>query len=113
MKQGPMDRRTFVKLTGLGLTAVAAVVENDRPLFLMGDFNCKPGSAPYNIFEGDKNSNTPSLMHDTIENGTDIDWILYKGDVKVLRYEEVDYNVDGVYPSDHNPIYVEFLILEK
>ena len=38
----------------------------------------------------------------------EIDWILYRGAVNVLHYEEIDYNVDGVYPSDHNPIYVEF-----
>lgn len=85
----------------------------ERPLFLMGDFNCKPGSAPYNVFVGDKNSNVPGLLHDTIENGKDIDWILYKGNVEVLRYEEVDYNVDGAYPSDHKPIYVEFHFPEK
>jgi len=30
-----------------------------------------------------------------------------------LKYEEVDYNVDGAYPSDHNPIYVEFKVLDK
>ncbi|MDX1701488.1 MAG: hypothetical protein R3250_12765, partial [Melioribacteraceae bacterium] len=60
----------------------------------------------------EKNSTDPNLLHDTIENGEEIDWILYKGNVKVLKYEEVDYNIDGVYPSDHNPIYVEFEILK-
>jgi endonuclease/exonuclease/phosphatase (EEP) superfamily protein YafD len=35
----------------------------------------------------------------------EIDWILYRGAVNVLHYKEI---VDGVYPSDHNPIYVEF-----
>jgi len=38
---------------------------------------------------------------------------LYKGSVKVLNYEEVDYNVEGDYPSDHKPIYVEFEILDR
>ncbi|GAI76473.1 unnamed protein product, partial [marine sediment metagenome] len=32
--------------------------------------------------------------------------------VKVLKYEEVDYNVEGAYPSDHKPIYVEVKILD-
>lgn len=80
----------------------------ERTVFLMGDFNCRPGSAPYKVFVGDENSDDPDLLQDTIENGNDIDWILYKGNVKMLRYEEVDYNIDGAYPSDHKPIYVEF-----
>ncbi|MFY0626810.1 MAG: endonuclease/exonuclease/phosphatase family protein [Reichenbachiella sp.] len=79
-----------------------------RPIFLMGDFNCKPGSPPYNVLTGGQNA-----FFDTIKNGDDIDWILYKGDLKVLKYEEVDYNQKGVYPSDHKPIYVEFTFTEK
>ena len=79
----------------------------ERPVFLMGDFNCKPGSAPYKELTGDPDSDTPGLMLDTSKDHNDIDWILYKGSVNVLHYEEVDYNVDGVYPSDHKPIYVE------
>lgn len=79
----------------------------ERPIFLMGDFNCKPGSAPYKELTGDPDSDTPGLMLDTSKDHNDIDWILYKGSVNVLHYEEVDYNVDGVYPSDHKPIYVE------
>ena len=79
----------------------------ERPVFLMGDFNCRPGSAPYKVLVGDKNTEDANLLLDTIEDGNDIDWILYRGAVKVLKYEEVDYNVDGAYPSDHKPIYVE------
>ena len=85
----------------------------ERPLFVMGDFNCKPGSAPYNVFVGEEMSDDPYFLDDTIEGGNEIDWILYKGNVKVLKYEEVDYNVDGTYPSDHNPIYTEFRFLDK
>jgi hypothetical protein len=33
--------------------------------------------------------------------------------VSVVSYENVDYNVNGVYPSDHHPILVEFMIPEK
>jgi len=46
----------------------------------MGDFNSKPGGE------------------------------VYRGDVKVNKYENVDYNVDGVYPSDHKPVVAEFEI---
>jgi len=85
----------------------------ERPVFLMGDFNCRPGSAPYMVLVGDTNSKDADLFVDTIDDGNDIDWILYRGAIKVLKYEEVDYNVDGAYPSDHKPIYVEFRIINK
>jgi len=83
----------------------------ERPVFLMGDFNCRPGSPPYKVLVGDKNSADPDLLRNAYEDLNKIDWILYKGAVKVLKYEVVDYNVNGVYPSDHKPIYVEFEIL--
>ncbi len=85
----------------------------ERPIFLMGDFNCRPGSAPYKVLVGDKNSNNPDLLKNSFEDPNKIDWILYKGTLKVLKYEEVDYNVNGSYPSDHKPIYVEFEILKN
>ncbi|MEX0982432.1 MAG: endonuclease/exonuclease/phosphatase family protein [Bacteroidales bacterium] len=80
----------------------------ERPVFLMGDFNCRPGSLPYQVLvEGTLNGGQ-GLFSDTSDEHKEIDWILYRGPVNVLHYEEVDYHVDGVYPSDHNPIYVEF-----
>ncbi len=85
----------------------------NRPVFLMGDFNSRPRSDVYKTFIGDDNSNNPSLLKDSMEGGKGIDWILYKGNIKVLSYEDVDYNVDGAYPSDHRPILVEFKILEE
>lgn len=85
----------------------------NRPIFLMGDFNSRPGGAVYKIFIGDENSNNPSLLKDSMEGGKGIDWILYKGNVKVLSYENVNYNVDGTYPSDHKPIFVKFVFIDK
>ena len=85
----------------------------ERPLFLMGDFNCRPGSAPYKVLVGDKDSTDPDLLKNSFEDSGKIDWILYKGAVSVLKYEEVNFNVKGVYPSDHKPIYVEVEILNK
>jgi endonuclease/exonuclease/phosphatase family metal-dependent hydrolase len=85
----------------------------ERPVFLMGDFNCRPGSAPYKVLVGDKNATNPDLFKNSFEDAGKIDWILYKGAVKVLKYEDVDFNVNGVYPSDHKPIFVEFELPEK
>ena len=84
----------------------------ERPIFLMGDFNCRPGSPPYNVLVGDGESTDPDLLKNSFVDEKEIDWILYKGAVKILKYEEVDYNVDGAYPSDHKPIYVEVEILD-
>ena len=80
----------------------------ERPAFLMGDFNSRPGSDVYKTFVGDDNSENPLLLTDCLDGGRGIDWILYNGNVKVQYYEKVDYNVDGAYPSDHKPVYVEF-----
>lgn len=85
----------------------------ERPLFLMGDFNAQPGSEVYETFVGEENAGDPSLLRDSYPGGQGIDWILYKGAVKVNHYEKMDYNVDGVYPSDHKPVLVEFQILEN
>lgn len=85
----------------------------ERPVFLMGDFNCRPGSAPYKILVGENNSDNPDLLKNSFEDPAKIDWILYKGAVKVVKYEEVNYNVSGVYPSDHKPICVEIEIPGK
>ncbi len=85
----------------------------ERPVFLMGDFNCRPGSPPYNVLVGDGESNDSDLLKNTFVDEKKIDWILYKGAVRVLKYEEVDYNVEGAYPSDHKPIYVEVEILPE
>lgn len=85
----------------------------ERPVFLIGDFNCRPGSAPYKVLVGEKNSTNPDLFKNSFEDEKKIDWVLYKGAVNMLKYEDVDFNVNGVYPSDHKPIYVEFEIQDK
>lgn len=82
--------------------------EAERPVFLLGDFNCRPGSPPYRALAGDQDGTPPGLFKDSSRDHNDIDWILYKGALEVLHYEEVDYQVDGTYPSDHMPIYVKF-----
>ncbi len=76
----------------------------DRPVILMGDFNAQPGGGVYRIFVGDDTSDDPLLLKDSIKGGRGIDWILYRGNVDVLHYEKVDYNVNGAYPSDHKPV---------
>jgi len=85
----------------------------ERPVFLMGDFNARPGGEVYKTFVGDGETDDSLLLKDSIEGGRGIDWVLYKGNVKVIYYENVDYNVDGVYPSDHKPVFVESRIINE
>ena len=85
----------------------------ERPVFLLGDFNSKPGGEIYRSFVGDEKSEDPLLLKDSLKGGIGIDWILYKGNVKILSHEVVDFNVNGAYPSDHKPIYVEVQLLDR
>lgn len=80
-----------------------------RPVFLVGDFNSRPGSKVHRILVGDSDSEEEPLFKDSTDReGRRIDWILYRGRVKVVNYEEIDYNVEGKYPSDHLPIIADF-----
>jgi len=85
----------------------------DRPVFLIGDFNARPGGDVHRIFVGNGELDNPLLLKDSAPPRQEIDWILYKGNVKALHYEKVDYNVNGVYPSDHKPIVVDFQLIEN
>ncbi len=80
-----------------------------RPIILTGDFNSRPGSSVHKILTGDGTADDSLLFKDsTDKQGRRIDWILYRGRLKVTHYEELDYNVEGRYPSDHLPIIADF-----
>ena len=83
---------------------------NDRPIFLVGDFNSKPDSDVYRTFVGEGKSSDSALLKDSISGGQGIDWILYRGKASVISYERIDYSVNGVFPSDHRPIMADFVI---
>lgn len=85
----------------------------NRPVILTGDFNSRPGGSVYKILVGDSTSTDHRLLKDSKPGGSGIDWILYNGNVNVVSYENVNYNVNGVYPSDHHPVIVEFSIPVK
>ncbi|MBI1355130.1 MAG: hypothetical protein GC160_12345 [Acidobacteria bacterium] len=42
--------------------------------------------------------------------GRRIDWILYRGALKPLSLETIDFHRGASYPSDHYPVYGEFLL---
>ena len=85
--------------------------EKERPVFLVGDFNSQPQGKIYKALVSDDGD--PLRFRDTIDGGKGIDWILYRGDLDVLHYERIDYNVDGAYPSDHLPVLARFRFPER
>ena len=92
----------------------------DVPLIVTGDFNADAGGEVF------KTMLTPDMKHswETAakrsgpattssrftgqREGRRIDWILYRGDLKVLEAETIDYNEEGRYPSDHYPLLTVF-----
>ena len=82
----------------------------ERPVFLLGDFNSRPGEAIYRALVSEEGVDDPLLFKDSLPGGLGIDWILYRGNVSVIHHEKIDYNVDGAYPSDHKPVLVQFQI---
>ena len=94
--------------------------DEDSPLILMGDFNSQRGSDTWQIlFESklqDVWDTAPEFGNElnytfhqfSGQNHGFIDWIFYQGKVSPLKASILDDNSDGVYPSDHFPLWVLF-----
>ncbi len=92
-----------------------------KPVIVIGDFNCGPGSPPYEVLTADR-GNLAELRdahvlrrHDETDAGTfnaflgkragkRIDWILFNRRFEVLQYEIDRREFGGRYPSDHFPV---------
>src|SRR5690606_36776014 len=89
----------------------------DVPLVLVGDFNDVPGSAVYRALTstlGDaweqaaRREGPAGTFHRfTGRGGRRIDWVLQRG-LRVREARHLDARVDGILPSDHFPVLVEF-----
>jgi endonuclease/exonuclease/phosphatase family metal-dependent hydrolase len=97
--------------------------DNDIPTILMGDFNATPESSCYRWLTGDEVDEVsgldfsetfkmpyPSTLHRFTGKpaGGYIDWILYRGPVRLRGCDAVQEPVDGIYPSDHFPVTATF-----
>ncbi len=94
------------------------------PVILVGDFNAIPMSPCYNIFTGGDKALTsknsyfnnvftrpfPGTHHGFSgdRDGDHIDWILYQGKIVVKDCLTIRETVDGLYLSDHFPLYAVF-----
>ena len=98
----------------------------DWPAILVGDFNAPPRSPCHAVFTGAEAETGPNKAAEFFKNafrepfpgtyhgftgrpiGDHIDWILYRGRIIPRASRVVDKAVDGVYPSDHFPLYASF-----
>lgn len=90
------------------------------PLILTGDFNTHKDSEPYNNITSAGMINASSLAKDKYGSGTyhgfsgsansAIDFFFVNSNVKeVIKHRVCDDKINGDYPSDHYPIYVELI----
>ena len=102
---------------------------SDIPVIMVGDFNTTPFSPCYNIFTGHgqkieekecyfKNAFKkpfPGTHHGFTGsiNGDYIDWILYRGKIFKRESMVIRDTIDGLYPSDHFPLYATFKRIEQ
>jgi endonuclease/exonuclease/phosphatase family metal-dependent hydrolase len=96
-----------------------ASYDEEIPTILMGDFNATPESPCYQWLTGkevdgddglDFNETFmmpyPSTFHRFTgePTGAYIDWVLYRGSLRLRACEVLQGPVDGLYPSDHFPV---------
>lgn len=94
------------------------------PVILLGDFNTTPFSPCYNILTGHSQKPGgkqyhfksafkkpfPGTHHGFVgnTNGNHIDWILYRGKIDIQNSRIIRDTFDGLYLSDHFPLYATF-----
>lgn len=93
----------------------------DADAVVLGDFNCRPGSRPYEILSADGQRRlrdaravaatvdgpaTTVTDFETLDPGRRLDHVFVTSGLSVDSYRIDDYSVDGRYPSDHLPVVV-------
>ncbi len=90
------------------------------PQILFGDFNAVPGNNCYDIFM--RSGDTTSPFADVFDAGATgtfhnftgepvggrVDWILWRGQARLLDQKIITEQLAGRYPSDHFPVYAFF-----
>jgi endonuclease/exonuclease/phosphatase family metal-dependent hydrolase len=100
---------------------IAARVPSDARVILIGDFNSAADSDVHELLTKDlqdawltapskKGTETTSSRWTGQTEGRRIDWILYRGSLRPLSAETVNFQRRGRYPSDHYPVYTEFVL---
>ena len=98
------------------IAARIKTLPTEAPLILAGDFNSYLGEGIHQVLAGPlkdawqetkhrSGPETTSSRWRANTTGRRIDWILYRGNLKVLEVETVTHNRNGRYPSDHYPVF--------
>lgn len=113
-----LDFQSTVQVRGAALiNRRLAAYGTDRPTILAGDFNCLPASACHEVLGagpgGFRNVLAPAYpgTYHGFAGGLGqgcIDWILYRGRLAPLAATVIRAAENGVYPSDHFPIWARF-----
>jgi endonuclease/exonuclease/phosphatase family metal-dependent hydrolase len=98
-----------------------STLSDEIPALLMGDFNAAPHCPCYSIFTRGSADRTPFFRNaatapyaGTYHGFTGradedaIDWILYRGEIKLLNFRIIRDPFNGYYPSDHFPLHASF-----
>lgn len=107
------------RIKGMGVVLDKIAQFGGLPSMIMGDFNCEEGSVTYNnVTENflDAQYQTENTMHGATYQafGKQLDnegidfFMISKEGVKVDEFKIVTTTFDGVYPSDHFPIFARF-----
>ncbi len=87
----------------------------DCPIVITGDFNSNPGSSTHAYFLDNRfldafdNDHSTTFHNFTGEVTKDhIDWILYRGNIKIIQRKIITDSFFGRYPSDHYPVMAVF-----
>lgn len=96
----------------------------EHPAILMGDFNATPDDPCFTVFTESGHPTTekgvyfknvfsgdlPGTHHDFTgeAEGNHIDWLLYRGGIIKRGSAVIKDRINGIYPSDHFPVYASF-----
>ncbi len=94
------------------------------PEFFVGDLNTRPDTPTSDLFrtywkdsyltcrkaEPGIGTFNGAITKRDLRVARRIDYIYYKGDIQIKDYEVVDTKYDGLWPSDHCPLYVDAII---
>jgi endonuclease/exonuclease/phosphatase family metal-dependent hydrolase len=91
---------------------------NDCPVIITGDFNSNPGSKAHDCFYTNGFCEVFDNQHSTTfhnftgkTTGDHIDWILYRGNIKIVQKKIITDAFFGRYLSDHYPVMAGFSMI--
>ena len=107
------------RIKGIGVVLDKISQFGGLPSMIMGDFNAEEGSTTYNnvtedFFDAKYQLDNPMISCTYQNFGKELDnecidyFMISKTGIEVLDYKVVTDTYDGVYPSDHFPIFAEF-----